>query len=128
MISDDILIFFYSEREGFEVLFIREEIKKVVWDCDSNKVLGYDGFNMVFVKNMWEYIGDDFEKLIMNFFEIGEFLRKINVIWVIFILKKGVMEIKDFCFISMVGCVYKVIVKVFVVRIKIVMLLIIGEC
>lgn len=30
------------------------EIKEVVWSCDSNKAIGYDGFNMMFVKEYGE--------------------------------------------------------------------------
>lgn len=38
----------------------REEIKSAVWSCESSRAPGYDGFNMGFIKKMWNSIGDDF--------------------------------------------------------------------
>lgn len=45
-----------------------EEIKRVVWSCESTRAPGYDGFNLHFVKKMWETIGDNFVRMIMDFF------------------------------------------------------------
>lgn len=33
------------------------EIKQNVWSCDPDRALGYDGFNIIFVKEMWSSIG-----------------------------------------------------------------------
>lgn len=70
------------------MLFIREEMKKKVWSCDSSKVLGYDGFNMGFIKSMWSILDGKVVDMVFDFFCKGEFLRKINMIWMILILKK----------------------------------------
>lgn len=45
-----------------EILLFREEIKKVVWDCDFLKVFGVDGYNFGFIKKMWFIVGDDVMK------------------------------------------------------------------
>lgn len=36
-----------------------EEIKKAVWSCYPNKALGYDGFNIRYIKSMWDTVGND---------------------------------------------------------------------
>ncbi|XP_016185748.1 uncharacterized protein LOC107627429 [Arachis ipaensis] len=39
-----------AEEEALEVLPSAEEIKEAVWDCDSSKAPGSDGYNMNFIK------------------------------------------------------------------------------
>ncbi|XP_016195831.1 uncharacterized protein LOC107636871 [Arachis ipaensis] len=64
----------------------------------------------------------------MDFFQSAELPRDSNVTWVALTLKfVGAREIKDLRPISMVGCVYKVILKVLVWRMRKVMLDLVGE-
>lgn len=112
----------------FEEISDEEEIKRVVWFCDFYKVPGYDGYNMGFIKNMWDTIGADFTDMVKKFFVYGRFSNEVNMIWVIMIQKfEGAQELNVFRLISMIGCIYKVILKVFTERFKGFMLFIVGE-
>ncbi|XP_057744759.1 uncharacterized protein LOC130962581 [Arachis stenosperma] len=45
-----------------------EEIREAVWDCESSKALGSDGYNMNFIKKFWDEIGAEFMTIILDFF------------------------------------------------------------
>nr|XP_025607659.1 uncharacterized protein LOC112701072 [Arachis hypogaea] len=105
-----------------------EETKDAVWDCESSKTPGYDGYNINFIKKCWGEIGSDFTKAVMDFFQSTELPRDSNITWVALAPKfVGAREIKDHRPISMVGCVYKVILKVLVRRMRRVMPRLVGE-
>ncbi|GJV72787.1 hypothetical protein Tco_1492782 [Tanacetum coccineum] len=44
---------------ALEIQVSIEEIKTAIWDCDSNKALGPDGFSFAFVKKYWDIIKMD---------------------------------------------------------------------
>ena len=107
------------EADSLEILPSPEEIKEAVWSCDPSKAPGPDGFNMNFIRKSWEVIGDEFQHMVIEFFETGQLLRKLNMTWVALIPKfEGAQEIKDFRPISMVGSIYKVISKILVRRLR----------
>ncbi|XP_057756015.1 uncharacterized protein LOC130975212 [Arachis stenosperma] len=49
-----------EESMFLEAMPSAEEIKQAVWDCESLKAPGCDGFNMNFIKRCWEEIGEEF--------------------------------------------------------------------
>lgn len=49
-------------------------VGQLVISLNFVKVLGYDGLNMGFVKNLWDEIIIDFVDLVMSFFSIGMLL------------------------------------------------------
>ncbi|XP_015949941.1 uncharacterized protein LOC107474818 [Arachis duranensis] len=101
-----------EEAEALEVLPSIEEVKEVVWDCESSKAPGSDGYNMNFIKKCWAEIGAEFTTAVMGFFETAKLPSDSNVTWVALAPKfVGAKEIKDLRPINMVGCVYKVISK-----------------
>nr|XP_025703077.1 uncharacterized protein LOC112803834 [Arachis hypogaea] len=104
------------------------EIREAVWDCESSKVSGCDGYNMNFIKRCWGKIGSEFTTAVMEFFQTCRLLADTNITWVALAPKfVGAKEIKDLRPISMVGCVYKVISKVLVRRMRAVMPGLVGE-
>ena len=65
--------------------------------CDPSKALGYDGYNMRFIRNMWEEIGLEVMNFVSGFFEAGIFLKEINTTWVVLSPKfDDACEVKDF--------------------------------
>ncbi|XP_015943190.1 uncharacterized protein LOC107468422 [Arachis duranensis] len=83
---------------------------------------------MNFIKQCWDEIGKEFTTAVMGFFQSAKLPTDANVTWVTLALKYvGAKEIKDFRSISMVGCVYKVILKVLVRRMRSVMPNLVGE-
>ncbi|XP_016185349.1 uncharacterized protein LOC107626980 [Arachis ipaensis] len=117
-----------DEATDLERMHSADEIKEAVWDCESSKTLGCDGYNMNFIKKCWGKIGPEFTAAVMDFFQLAELPRDSNVTWVALAPKfVGAREIKDLRPISMVGCVYKVILKVLVRRMGRVMPGLVGE-
>ncbi|XP_015955071.1 uncharacterized protein LOC107479452 [Arachis duranensis] len=93
-----------EEAQALEVLPMVEEVKETVWDCESSKALGNDGYNMNFIKRCWEEIGADFKRAVLSFFVTGKLPADSNVTWVALAPKfVGAKKIKDLRPISMVG-------------------------
>ncbi|XP_057733852.1 uncharacterized protein LOC130949032 [Arachis stenosperma] len=117
-----------EEAEALEALPSVEEVKEAVWDCESSKAPGSDGYNMNFIKRCWDEIGREFTAAVLNFFETASLPTDANVTWVALAPKFiGAKEIKDLRPISMVGCVYKVISKILSRRMRDVMPGLVGE-
>ncbi|XP_052109321.1 uncharacterized protein LOC107462284 [Arachis duranensis] len=117
-----------GEAEALEVLPLVEEVKEVVWNCESSKTPGSDGYNMNFIKKCWNEFGTEFTAAVMSFLETAKLLKDSNITWVALAPKfVGANEIKDLIPISMVGCVYKVISKLLTRRMRSVMPGLVGE-
>ncbi|XP_016177840.1 uncharacterized protein LOC107620142 [Arachis ipaensis] len=99
-----------SEEDSLalELLPSPKEVKDTVWDCESSKAPGCDGYNMNFIKKCWTNIGSNFTVAVLGFFQSSRLPPDANVTWVALAPKfTGAKEIKDLRPISMVGCVYK---------------------
>ncbi|XP_057745700.1 uncharacterized protein LOC130963614 [Arachis stenosperma] len=111
-----------------EMMPSADEIREAVWDCESSKAPGCDGYNMNFIKRCWNEIGLEFTTVATGFFQTSRLPAESNITWVALAQKfVGAREIKDLRLISMVGCVYKVISKILVRRMRQVMPELIGE-
>ncbi|XP_057723559.1 uncharacterized protein LOC130939473 [Arachis stenosperma] len=96
-----------DEAIALEVMLSANEIREAVWNYESSKTPSNDRYNMNFIKQCWDEIGQEFTIVVM-----GKLPADANVTWVTLAPKYvGAKEIKDFRPISMVGCVYKVISK-----------------
>ncbi|GKA27785.1 RNA-directed DNA polymerase, eukaryota, reverse transcriptase zinc-binding domain protein [Tanacetum coccineum] len=76
----DIVSLRLSEEDAAEM--VREvnnkEIKEAVFDIDSNKVVGPDGYSSCFFKKSWQIVGEDICKAIKELFINGKILGEIN--------------------------------------------------
>ncbi|XP_016168269.1 uncharacterized protein LOC107610781 [Arachis ipaensis] len=119
-----------SEEDSIalEMLLSPEEVKEAVWDCESSKAPGCDGYNMNFIKKCWTDIGSDFTAAVLGFFQSSRLPPDANITWVALAPKfTGAKKIKDLRPISMVECVYKIILKMLVRRMRGVMPGLVGE-
>lgn len=117
-----------NQKEELELIPSREEIKRAVWSYESSKAPGNDGFNLGFVKKMWNVVGEEFITMVLEFFERGTLPKAVNTTWGTLIPKvEGATDLKDFRPISMVGCIYKIIAKIMATRLKRVMPFLVGE-
>nr|XP_025670679.1 uncharacterized protein LOC112770555 [Arachis hypogaea] len=83
---------------------------------------------MNFIKRCWAKIGSKFTAVMMEFFLISKLPTDANLTWMVFALKfTSAKKIKDLRLISMVGCVYKVISKMLVRRMRAIMPRLVGE-
>ncbi|XP_015936372.1 uncharacterized protein LOC107462310 [Arachis duranensis] len=85
-----------EETQVLEMLPSEEEVKDAVWDCESSKTPGSDGYNMNFIKMCWDEIGVKFTKTVMTFFETAKLPIDSNITWVVLVPKfVGTKEIKE---------------------------------
>ena len=109
-------------REDNRMLFediSEEEVKFVVWSCDSSKNLGPDSFNFGFLKFCWEILKEDVLKAVNEFADRGSWPRGSNASFICLVPKiDNLQQLNDFRPISLVGCLYKIISKVFSLTLK----------
>ncbi|GJW49094.1 hypothetical protein Tco_0090445 [Tanacetum coccineum] len=104
-----------------------KEIKEAIFDIDSNKVVGPDGYSSCFFKKSWEIIGKDVCKAIKEFFITGKLLREINATLITLVPKVDTPEkVSDFRLIACCNVIYKVISKILKSRIKVGMSIIVS--
>ncbi|GKA40794.1 RNA-directed DNA polymerase, eukaryota [Tanacetum coccineum] len=98
-----------------------EEIKRAVWDCDSDKSLGPDGFTFEFFKKFWSIVGGDVIKAVKEFFNSSIFPNGCNSSFIALIPKVlDAKHLNDFRPISLIGCQYKIIGKILANRLSLV--------
>ncbi|GKD91048.1 RNA-directed DNA polymerase, eukaryota, reverse transcriptase zinc-binding domain protein [Tanacetum coccineum] len=94
-----------------------DELKWAVDDCSGTKAPGPDVINFNFIKRYWEILKLDFHKCVAHFEATGRLLKGVNPSFITHVPKiKDLIENFDFCPISLIGCVYKVISKVLASR------------
>ncbi|KAK2639862.1 hypothetical protein Ddye_027657 [Dipteronia dyeriana] len=116
------------ERESLEEIFSKEEVWTALTSCGGNKAPSPDGFNLNFIKDNWEVIGDDFMKFMEDFHRNGSVLEELNMSFIALIPKCiNSKTMKDFRPISLVGALYKILAKVLASRMRKVINLVDGE-
>ncbi|GKV02931.1 hypothetical protein SLEP1_g15305 [Rubroshorea leprosula] len=105
-----------------------EEVKAAVWNCDSTKAPGPDGFNSGFLKAEWEVIKADIMEYLMDFHINGRLVRDSNASFIVLIPKReNPQGIEEYRPISLIGCTYKILAKLLANRLSRVLNSIIGE-
>ena len=102
--------------------FTSEEIEGVVKESDGNKSPGPDGFNFAFIKEFW-YLLKDEVRILFDQFHANEVIPKSLLAYFVALIPKvsSPMSMKDFCPISLLGCLYKLLEKVLARRLTKVM-------
>ncbi|GKV45171.1 hypothetical protein SLEP1_g52281 [Rubroshorea leprosula] len=117
-----------TDSESLTAVFFEEEIKNAVWDCDSSKSPGPDGFNFRFIKVMWEDIKHDIISFAQEFHESGKLVRGSNASFIVLIPKvENPQRIEEYRPISLIGVMYKIIAKLLANRLRKVLDKVIGE-
>ena len=99
--------------------FREVEILETLNQCGGSKSPGPDGFNFNFIKHNWEIIGEDIKSALFSFYESGYIPRDCNASFITLIPKcENPSELGDYRPISLVGCVYKLILKILANRLK----------
>ncbi|KAK3227785.1 hypothetical protein Dsin_007647 [Dipteronia sinensis] len=116
-----------EESLALETEFSSEEVWIALSSCDGNKAPGPKGLNMNFIKANWGVIQHDFMNFINEFYRDGSIVKEVNQSFIALIPKVGKPNLMtDFRPISLVGAMYKILVKVLAIRIKKVMNSVIG--
>ncbi len=94
----------------------------------GDKAPGPDGYTMAFFQGCWATIKDDVMAIFYDFHTHGSLVRSVNATFLALIPKKpGAVECKDFCPISLVSGVYKMIAKVLANRLKVVLKKVVSD-
>jgi hypothetical protein len=108
-----------EEGSWLERVFEEREVFEVVQAMNGDKALRPDGFSLAFMKACWVVLKEDTMALFQEFHSKGSFEKSLNTTFISLIPKKvGTVELKNFCPISLVGAVYKILSKVLANRLK----------
>ncbi|GKU91868.1 hypothetical protein SLEP1_g5682 [Rubroshorea leprosula] len=119
---------FESQNQMLTAQFSKEEIKAAIWDCDSSKEPGPDGFHFNFIKKNWEIIKREVIDFIKEFHDKGRIVKGLNESFVVLIPKVSNPEkIEEFRPISLINVSYKILSKLLANRLRRVLEDIIGE-
>nr|GEU77387.1 RNA-directed DNA polymerase, eukaryota [Tanacetum cinerariifolium] len=102
-----------DHKVDLEQMVTKEEVKRAVWDCGVDKSSGPNGFSFCFYLYFWPMIEDDVFGVVEYFFIHGDMLKGCNSNFIALIPKIiDANLVKDFCPISLIGSLYKIIAKV----------------
>jgi len=110
-----------SAAEGADLikLFLLEEIKATIWDCNSFKCPGPDGINLGFFKDFWDMLKIDLLNFFAEFYQHGKLTKGLNSTFIALIPKvDSPQRVADFRPISLVSSVYKFLSNVLANRLR----------
>jgi hypothetical protein len=89
---------------------------------NGNKAPGLDRFSLAFFQACWDVLKQDIMAVFEDFHARGRFEKSLNSTFISLIPKvSGALELKDYCPISLVSGIYKIISKVLANRLRLVM-------
>ncbi|GKA53338.1 RNA-directed DNA polymerase, eukaryota [Tanacetum coccineum] len=96
-----------------------EEIKSAVWDCGTNKSSSPDGFTFEFFCRYWKLLEHDIVTAVKEFFASCTFPPGCNFSFIALIPKiHDAKVVKDYCHISLIRRLYKIIAKILANRLS----------
>nr|GEV50238.1 RNA-directed DNA polymerase, eukaryota [Tanacetum cinerariifolium] len=106
-----------DQQEDLERMVTKEEVKRAVWDCGTDKSSGLDGFTFGFYRQFWLTIKNDVFEAVSNFFTHADIPKGCNPSFIALISKvSNANKVNDFRPISLIGSIYKIIAKILVNR------------
>nr|GEY93995.1 RNA-directed DNA polymerase, eukaryota [Tanacetum cinerariifolium] len=110
-----------EQASDLESPITNDEIRSVVWGCGEDKSPGPDGFTFDFFRKFWSIIGPDFCLAVEWFFQHHSFSKGCNSLFVALIPKTNDPRfVSGYRPISLIGSLYKVVIKVLVTRLSLV--------
>ncbi|GJU14907.1 RNA-directed DNA polymerase, eukaryota [Tanacetum coccineum] len=102
-----------EQQMDLESNITREEIKRAVWDCGTDKSPGPDGFTFGFYRRFWSVIEKDVMEAVNMFFQSATFPKGCNASFIALIPKtQDANMVKDFRPITLIGSLHKIIAKI----------------
>ena len=103
-------------------------MKQEVWGCDSYKSPGPDDISFGFIKEFWNLLKDDLLRFMVEFHRNGKLTKGLNSTFIALIPKvNSLQRLNDFGPISLVGSLYKILVKVLANRLRLVIGSVVSE-
>ena len=117
-----------DERLSLEKEFTKEEVIQVLREMEGDKTPGPNGFTVAFFHKCWSVVKKDVMDFFVYFHRHSVFEQSMNASFLTLIPKKcNAVNIKDFCPISLVGSVYKLLSKVLANKLRMVLDNLISE-
>ena len=117
-----------GEWLSLEKEFTKEEVIQVLREMEGDKAPDPDGFIMAFFQKCWSVVEKDVMDVFDYFHQHSVFERSMNASFLTLIPKKcNAVNIKDFCPISLVDSVYKLLSKVLANKLRAVLDNLISE-
>ncbi|GJX64794.1 RNA-directed DNA polymerase, eukaryota [Tanacetum coccineum] len=102
-----------DQQIDLECAVSKEELKRAVWECGTDKSPGPDGFSFGFYRQFWSSIENDVFAAVSHFFTFGDIPNGCNSCFIALIPKvPDANLVKDFRPISLIGSIYKIIAKI----------------
>ncbi|GKC51585.1 RNA-directed DNA polymerase, eukaryota [Tanacetum coccineum] len=102
-----------DQISDLEAEVTKDEIKKAVWECGTDKAPGPDGFTFGFFRQFWYLVENDVFDAVSYFFSHNDIPRGCNSSFIALIPKiPDANVVKDFRPISLIGSIYKIIAKI----------------
>ena len=99
--------------------FTEEEIYKAIFQLDRDKAPGPDDFTIEVFQDCWDVIKEDLVRVLAEFHRSGIINQSTNASFIVLLPKKSLTKkISDFRPISLITCLYKIIVKVLSRRLR----------
>ncbi|GJY52457.1 RNA-directed DNA polymerase, eukaryota, reverse transcriptase zinc-binding domain protein [Tanacetum coccineum] len=117
----DIVILKLSDAEANDMIkdVSDKEIKEALFDIDSSKAAGPDGYSLCIFKKAWNIIGTDVCLAVKEFFKNGKILGEINATLIALVSKMDTPnKVSDFRHVACCNVLYKCISKILTNRIK----------
>nr|GEV33220.1 RNA-directed DNA polymerase, eukaryota [Tanacetum cinerariifolium] len=93
-----------EQQETLKYMVSMEEVKRVVWDCGTDKSPGPDGFSFGFYRHFWPTIGYEVFEAVKYFFTHNDIPNGCNSTFIALIPKiSDAKMVKDFRPISLIG-------------------------
>ncbi|GJS47171.1 RNA-directed DNA polymerase, eukaryota, reverse transcriptase zinc-binding domain protein [Tanacetum coccineum] len=117
-----------DQQADLEIEVSREEIKRAVWDCRTDKSPSPDGFTFGFYRRYWKIVKKEVVDAVTYFFTHGFLPKGSNSSFIALIPKiPDANMVKDFRPISLIGSLYKIIAKILANRLVVVLGDIVNE-
>nr|GEU80679.1 RNA-directed DNA polymerase, eukaryota, reverse transcriptase zinc-binding domain protein [Tanacetum cinerariifolium] len=107
-----------EQHEDLERYVSKEELKRAMWDCGTDKSPGPNGFTFGFYRHFWSTMENDVFVAVNHFLTYGDIHKGCNSSFIALISKvPDANLVKDFRPISLIGSIYKIIAKILANRI-----------
>lgn len=127
-LSNLVPVFSGEDIDNLAAPFQGSEIDRVIKMMPTNKALGPDGFNGVFIKKCWPIIKGDIYNLFLDVYNNKVNLAPINSSFIVLVPKIScLVTVSDFRRISLLNCYVKMITKLLAERLQMIILKLIHK-
>lgn len=108
-----------QENRSLEESFTREEIRQVIFEGNGDKCLGPDDFNLDFLKNFWDTVGEEIVLFMQEFHRKCKLSKAVTASFLALIPKHDrPLMLEDYRSICLISSMLKIISRILVVMLR----------